>query len=277
MITIDKDKCTGCGLCEKICHESCIAVVDNSPNITYEVCSTCTQCIAVCPRKALTWDNKPPITYNKMNLPTPEQLDELFRERRSTRSFKKDKIERGLLEEIAGYGIYAPTENFHLRAIIMDDDAIIAELEQELMKITLRINRFVFQPKFIFVLSKMTGLSHTYLRSKAKVEETIKRGHAFSSPPGAMVFIIGEKRIPLSDASVQYALANMIYYAQAKGIGSCLSGNGPLFFDKNKKIRNRLKLQKRENILGTLFLGYPAIKFSNKIIGKAMPIQWIDS
>jgi nitroreductase len=212
-----------------------------------------------------------------MNLPTPEQLDELFRERRSTRSFKKDKIERGLIEEIAGYGIYAPTENFHLRAIIVDDDAIIAELEQELMKITLRINRFVFQPKFIFVLSKMTGLSHTYLRSKAKVEETIKRGHAFSSPPGAMVFIIGEKRIPLSDASVQYALANMIYYAQAKGIGSCLSGNGPLFFDKNKKIRNRLKLQKRENILGTLFLGYPAIKFSNKIIGKAMPIQWIDS
>jgi nitroreductase/NAD-dependent dihydropyrimidine dehydrogenase PreA subunit len=277
MITIDKDKCTGCGLCEKICHESCIAVVDNSPNINYEVCSTCTQCIAVCPQKSLTWDNKPPIAYNKINLPSPEQLDELFRERRSTRLFKKDKIERAQLEEIVKCGIYAPTENFRLRAIIVDDEAIIEALEQVLMKITMRIYRFVFQPKFLSGLARMIGLSHTYLRSKAKVEEAVKRGHAFSSMPTAMVFIVGEKRIPLSDASAQYALSNMIYFAQSQGIGSCLSGNGPLFFDKDKEVRKHLKLHRRENILGALFLGYPVIKFANKVVGKAMAIQWIDS
>jgi nitroreductase len=92
-----------------------------------------------------------------------------------------------------------------------------------------------------------------------------------------MVFIVGEKRIPLSDASAQYALANMIYYAQAQGIGSCLCGNGPLFFDRDKRVRKRLKIQNREHILGALFLGYPAIKFMNKVDGKVMPIQWIDS
>jgi nitroreductase len=156
----------------------------------------------------------------------------------------------------------------------VDDKAILDELELELMKITLRINRFVFQPRFILVLAKMIGLSHTYLRSKAKVEEAVNKGHAFSSPPAAMVFLIGEKGIPLSDASAQYALANMIYYAQAQGIGSCLCGNGPLFFDKNGRIRNRLKLQKPEHILGALFLGYPSIKFTNKVNGKVMPIQW---
>jgi len=112
------------------------------------------------------------------------------------------------------------------------------------------------------------------LRSKAKVENAVKRGYAFSSQPSAMVFIVGEKRLPLSDASAQFALANMIYYAQAMGIGNCLCGNGPLFFDKSKKTRNLLKLPSREHILGALSLGYSAIKFTNKVRGKVMPIQW---
>jgi hypothetical protein len=34
-----------------------------------------------------------------------------------------------------------------------------------------------------------------------------------------MVYIIGEKRIPLSDSGSRYALSNMIYYARAKDIG----------------------------------------------------------
>lgn len=274
MITIDKGTCTGCGLCVKICHEHCITLLDDLPNINHEVCSTCTQCIAICPNKSLAWNDQVPVAYDKTRLPTSIQLDELFQERRSTRLFRKDKIDLAQLEKIVGYGIYAPTENFHLRSIILDDEVIIAELERELMKITLRIYRFIFQPRFISGLAGMIGLSHTYLRSKAKVENSIKRGHAFSSPPAAMVFIIGDKRIPLSDSSAQYALANIIYYAQTQGIGSCLSGNGPLFFDKNKNVRKRLNLQKRENILGALFLGYPAIKFSNKVNGRAMLIQW---
>ena len=274
MIIIDKDKCNGCGLCEKICHEHCVTLPDNRPAINYDVCSTCAQCIAICPQKALSWDNQAPTAFDKTRLPSPDQLEELFQERRSTRFFKKDKIERGYLEEIVKSGIYAPTENFHLRAIIVDDEAILNELEQTLMKITSRINRFIFRPKLLSVLARMTGLSHTYLRSKAKVENAVRRGHAFSSPPAAMVFIIGEKRIPLSDASAQYALANMIYCAQLKGIGSCLCGNGPIFFDKDRKTRERLKLQNREHILGALFLGYPGIKFTNKVNGKVMPIQW---
>ena len=274
MITIEKDKCNGCGLCIRICHEHCIALSDSLPKINYEVCSTCTQCVAVCPQKALTWDHQESIAYDTGRLPSPTQLEELFQERRSIRFFRKDKIERAQLEEIVKYGIYAPTENFHLRAIIVDDEAILMELEQTLMQILFRVYPFLFRLGFIDGLARKMGLSHTYLRSKAKVEEGIKRGHAFSSPPAAMVFIIGEKRIPLSDASAQYALANMIYYAQAKGIGSCLCGNGPLIFDKSKKIKNRLKLQRREHILGALFLGYAAVKFTNKVDGKTMPMQW---
>ncbi|MFQ5855559.1 MAG: nitroreductase family protein [Anaerolineae bacterium] len=90
----------------------------------------------------------------------------------------------------------------------------------------------------------------------------------------AIVFIVGDKRIPLSVESAQYALSNMIFYAQAKGIGSCPWGPGQLFYDRSKPVRKRLGLQKREHILGTLLLGYPAVRFANKVEGKTLRIQW---
>jgi len=65
----------------------------------------------------------------------------------------------------------------------------------------------------------------------------------------------------------------MTFYAQARGIGSRLWGPGQLFYDRSKAVRKRLGLGKREHILGTVLLGYPAVKFRNKVQGKTLGIQ----
>ena len=274
MITFDKHKCTGCGLCVRICHEHCIALIDDTVSINYEFCSTCTQCVAVCPKRALSWDHVSPVAYDKARLPSPEQLDELFKERRSLRFFKRKKIDRALLEEIVGYGIYAPTNNYDLRAIVVDDEEIIAELDRVHVQYTLRIYNLFYRLKIVSGLARMLGLSREYMQGKPKVETVVERGHIFHSPPAAIVFIVGDRRIPLSVESAQYALSNMIFYAQANGVGSCPWGPGQLFYDRSRPVRKRLGLQKRDRILGTLLLGYPAVRFSNKVQGKTLRIQW---
>lgn len=274
MIVVDKDECTGCGLCVKICHEHCMALVDDTVRINYELCSTCTQCIAICPEQALSWDHLPPVACDETRLPSPEQLDELFKERRTIRFFKEDKIDRTLLEEIVGYGIYAPTNNYDLRAIVVDDEEIIGELDRILLKYVSRTYKVVFKPKIVFnLIRRMTPALQ--LKDKVKMESALERGHAFHRPP-ALVFIAGDKRIALSQASTQYALYNMILYAQAKGIGSCLWGAAEIFLDRSRAVRKRLGLQKHEHIIGALGLGYPAVKFRNKVAGKALSIQWND-
>jgi nitroreductase/NAD-dependent dihydropyrimidine dehydrogenase PreA subunit len=243
MIVADEDKCTGCGLCVKICHEHCMVLNDDTISINYDLCSTCTQCIAVCPQQAISWDGVPPVAYDKTRLPSPEQLDELFKERRTVRFFKKDRVDRAILKEIVGYGIYAPTNNYNLRVIVVDDQEIIEALDRILMQFVSRIYKVVFKPKIVFNLIR-------------RITPAL------------------DKRIALSEASAQYALYNMILYAQAKGIGSSLWGAAEIFLDRNKAARERLGLQKHEHILGGLGLGYPAVKFANKVAGKTLSIQW---
>jgi nitroreductase len=216
----------------------------------------------------------PPVPYDQARLPSPEQLDELFKERRSLRFFEKEKVDRWLLETIVGYGIYSPTNNFALRAIIVDDEGIIAELDRVVMEYIVRMYNLFYRPKIVSTLASLIRLSRAYLLAKPKLKNALERGHALLSPPAAFVFIVGDRRVPLSEVSAQCALSNMIFYAQANGIGSCLWGNGQLLCDRNQAVRRRLGLQRREHILGSMMLGYPAVKYANKVEGKTLPIQW---
>jgi nitroreductase/NAD-dependent dihydropyrimidine dehydrogenase PreA subunit len=275
MVVIENDKCTGCGSCVKICHEHCITLTGETVSINYELCSTCTQCVAICPEQALSWDGVPSAAFDEVRMPSPEQLDELFKQRRSIRSYKKTKINRTLLEEIINYGIYAPTHNAGLRAIVVDDEETIETFDRILLQCISMIYNVAYRPRIVGWLARMMGLSGEYLLTKPKIESALERGYAFHHP-AAMVFIVGDKRVPLQEASAQYALSNMTFYAQVKGIASCLWGNGPIFMDRSKAARQRLNLQKRERIFGTLFLGYPTVRFRNRVEGKTMPIQWID-
>lgn len=47
-----------------------------------------------------------------------------------------------------------------------------------------------------------------------------------------------------------------------------------MILNKSQLIRNLLGLKKSEKIFAIMGLGYPAIKFKNKVIGKKMTIQW---
>jgi len=238
------------------------------------VCSTCGQCVAICPTRTLAWDDLAPSAFERIRLPKCEQLDELFKERRSIRRFKPEKIDRSILQEITQYGAYAPTHNFKLRVIIVDDEVLISTLDQAIVTNCRRINRLAYQYKIGGILAGWFGYADEMIKAKPKIETTLRQGHAFHSMPTAFILIIGDKKGALSDVSAQYALANMMYYAQLKGVGTCLWANGPIFIDKHKLARRKLGIKPTERIFGAMYLGYPAVRFSNKVNGKALAIQW---
>jgi nitroreductase len=240
------------------------------PEVNNALCDHCTQCVAVCPQKALSWDGVSPVPVDETHLPSAEQLDELFKQRRSIRLFKDDQIDRSLLHEIVSYGAYAPTNNHDLRMVVVDDQEVIEALERTVVRFNSRIYRLFFKRSFAFGLLRRIA-PDVNPKVKAKLEG--RRDDLFN--PTAMIFVVGDPRIAFSEASAQAALDLVTFYAQVHGIGSCLWGAGTMILDRKWDVREQLGLQERERILGILLLGYPALKFSNKVEGRTMPIQWI--
>jgi nitroreductase/Pyruvate/2-oxoacid:ferredoxin oxidoreductase delta subunit len=255
MITVDRQKCCACGLCARICHETCISLVgkngQRAAEVDHSLCSTCTQCIAICPQQALSWDRAPAVPYDHLRLPSAEQLAELFKQRRTIRRFAEAKIERALLAELVGTGIYAPTNHYALRAIVVDDLAIMEALDAIIMRFVARMYGALYRHSVVFNLVRALTPAID-AKGKVKVERGLEQGHAFETLPAALVFVVGDRRILLSEASAQYALYNVILYAQAKGIGSRINAAGPLVLDQSRAASKHLGLRKREHILATV-------------------------
>lgn len=277
MITIDQERCNACGICVQICHEFCIDLEDHILRIDEEYCSTCTQCIAICPRQALSWDHTEPAAYDKALLPSPGQVDELLKQRRTIRDFKPAKIDKALLEEIVNYAVYAPTHSFDMRALIVDDEQMIQQIDTAIFRFSSRIYRWMYRPKLFhsIVRTFTPSREHEYLKAKPKLETALKRGRNFKTVPPAIIFIVADRRIPLSLESAQYALHSMNLYAHTRGLGCRNLVGNQMFLNRSRKIREQLGLAKHERLFGTMAIGYPAVKFRNKVNGKLMPVQWI--
>jgi len=277
MITVNHNQCSGCGACAQICHQRCITLAENGgrrvARIDHALCSTCAQCAAICPRRALSWEGAPAAPFEGERMPGAAQLDELFKQRRTIRRFEEKGIDRALLLEIAGYGGYAPTNHYALRAIAVNDPALMEGMDRAIMRLVSRVYNLVYRPPLVpGLLGAVTPLVDA--KQGAKLKQGLKEGRAFVTLPAAIILIVGDGRILLARESAQYALYNMILYAQALGIGSRINGAGPIALDKSRAVRAALSLSRREHILAALELGYPAVRFRNKVEGKEMSVQW---
>ena len=52
-ITVNREKCIGCGMCQRNCPKSAIQVIDKKASISFE-CVACQVCVKVCPVGALS-------------------------------------------------------------------------------------------------------------------------------------------------------------------------------------------------------------------------------
>lgn len=276
MISINNNKCTGCGLCSKNCHRNQIKIINSKAVPINKSCIGCGHCIAICPQNAVVIDNydmKELVEYNPETFyVNPDNLLNVIKFRRSVRKFKNTTVEKEKIKKIIEAGRFSPSgSNKQPLSFI-----VVQQKMKELTRITVKIlYKFAcsFEPDENDPLLRHHKL---YIDMWKQIYMNYKHGedNLFFNAP-ALIIILHDKRLSAySTIDGQLATSNMLLMANLLGLGVCYNGFFT-FASEDVEIRNFLFLPDNINVVASLLIGYSDINYLRTVPRKKPEVQWM--
>ena len=276
-IEIDKDLCSGCGLCVNGCPTGTLSLSDGKAIASGGGSIFCGHCEAVCPQGAVrvTAINEEMSRYETFtaenqwlphgNYSTP-LLVQLMASRRSCRHFTDQPVARDVLEDLMKIGITAPsgTNSQSWTFTILPERKAVTTFVGHVASYFGKLNTIAEKPLlrlFLKLLGKgeLDAYYHGYYRKiKEALEEWYGAGkdRLFHGSTAAM--IIGSKpgaSCPAEDALL--ATQNILLAAHSMKLGSCLIGYAVAAMKKDPAIQRSIGIPAEEKIHAVIALGYP--------------------
>lgn len=278
-ITIDAEKCTGCGSCVEVCKDFSIEMYDGKVRKSKNPCFGCIgcgHCMAICPTGAIRISGREISSDDLFDLPSfdeaahYESLLKLYQRRRSIREFTDRKVEPAIMEKILEAARTAPMglPPSDVNIMVLNNKDAVKRFASDFCEYLKGLKWFV-SSWFLGVMRPFWGKSNDEMfRGFIKPLFNVYIGHMDKGvnlvnydAPLAMYFY-GSPYTDPADPIVAATAA--MYAAESLGLGTCMLGAVHPLIQYGKKARKfrekyKIKYQSREGLF--VIFGYPDVKY----------------
>ena len=279
MPAVNRETCTGCGLCVDTCPEMVMELDEGKARAgkgEFLGCIACGQCVAVCPTESIAVSGRGMTADDRIDLPaheqfaTAEQLEALLVSRRSVRRFKDEEIDRATIDKILEMTATAPMGIppsdvgvivFHgrdrVKAMSDDAHASFARMARAFNPVAMTFMRlFVGREQHRLMREFVKPLLETLIEAHNKGLD----GFTYNAP-AAMIFH-GPDSGELADCTIAATYAMLA--AESLGLGSCMLGTTATF-NHDKTLKAKYGFPADHKVGLGLILGHPTIKFHSAV------------
>jgi len=269
-ILIDNNKCTLCGTCTEICGAKTLEIINAKLVQTHtSSCCMCAHCAAICPQNAIEANSENFRNFKVKNIDNNStEVEKLLIGKRSVREFKKNEIEKNILEKLIYFAEKAPSSSNQRKReyIIVTDKNKILDLEKTVLKkfnaLNIILKPFIIKAVNVFSKNMASYLSLVWDDIK-KMNEDFEKGEfpIFRNAPCVVCFVAPKNAVQAKDDCV-IAEQYMMLYAQSLGIGSCIIGYAQY---AHKAVEKKLNISKNKKIYAVAIFGYSKFKYKKEI------------
>lgn len=283
-ITIDVEKCTGCGACVDVCNVTHVYKMEEKKAVVSAErrCWDCGQCVAVCPVDAIDHSNFPldecpPV--EKYNRDEINRMYAAMQNRRSVRVFKDKPVERSMIEELVKVSCGAPSAKNRQKVnwIAIDDEARIANLREKTLGVLGEAATELRGKAEDESLSEAAQREHLmYAKSLEFLQRRQDRGEdaLFYDAPVLLLAHVPEGEFGEADAV--YAGYGLMLAAHLRGLGTCQIGYFNVALEQDASLQDGLGVPKGHEIKLVMIIGHQKYRYRRGIPRRMPEVEWVE-
>ncbi|NPV89170.1 MAG: 4Fe-4S dicluster domain-containing protein [Firmicutes bacterium] len=289
---LDLNRCTRCGICAAVCPTEVIRQDEAKEVLILQeraaTCFQCGHCMAVCPAQAILVEG---LSYDhdlfglaKDALDADRFMDFIW-SRRSVRVFKDKPVPREILERIVEAISFAPMgfPPHKTELTVVQDRSTVRQALTQLIDFYDQLDRWLDNPVSRSMLRLRAG-AETFKTLKGHVQPLmkdrlpgLKSGERDTITRGApaMILFHADRMAEHHLIDLPIAMTYGLLAAHAMGLGACANSLIPPAVNKNRALREVLKLPENQEVVCSILVGYPRYRWQRGIRRGLKNVNWV--